>query len=612
MIEINSLDRVKEVFEDSHEFLKQHRSRRAFGGDNISQQLYFDDVKFTTPIIIGQLEMVNPSVTNLRRITGTEYYSVVPHIVFAGGDYSLIHFSSFKSHTMHDGPILNQQGQWANEVDLNIQFVGGTFKGPIRFTHSRIGNITFIGGVFEEPVVLDRGVYGIVSILGGEFKKGIYLGKNNLFTNEQPFLPPPTGFVMPVWTSTYDGIFSQVTISKKNEGDVTVSSCIVRNNVMIDSKDAQISLSGVVCQGTIEIQNGKLNITNAQCDNFQIGQVEQASKLQLSVASCHTNTLTLQGLFTKDTSAAISTHRTNAVLIVRHLNQGSVVFNQLVLSERRENFAEIFVIREAQRLNLTAFQRAAFHNSGSPHWADILQSYEPALREVPTVPQVEVASTITINNSDLGKMTFLNCALSALITFRSSRLTEISLISTLFPVRNWSQDTTFAQQREALFQLAKVYEAGGDSHQARFVKAAEFEAQRLELESQGYSEEGITLWLNQNSNRHGQSWWQALKWLFRIAGICWLVVLPFFKFNLDISDDLTIFLQSVSYFLEFLNPIHKFGFMEDYAIKVAGYKPGCVPERWLAIANTVDVVWRVACAYLIYQFIFAFRKHGRR
>jgi len=609
-MQVESLEDVKRIFEESNDFLKIFPTKRAYGGNNFSYQLLFDDVKFQAPIIFGDAFYGETTILDIRRLTSTQYYHTVPHIVFNSGEFNLIQFRRFKSKSLADAVLLRENEVSLNEVPLNIEIRGGTFKGAVRFTNSRIGNVAILGGIFEEPVSFERGVYGTITIAGGEFKKGVYFGENNLFPSERTFLPPREG-IRP-WTSFKNGIFDTIILNAKNDFVIGLSAVTIKNSLTVDLKQADLVISSILCKDTAQLLNGKISVSGAQFDTLLVGKNGVVSKMQLSISTSHVNTLTFNGLLSKDSSVSVTVLKLNNLNFQGFIGQGSVIWDQLLFTNSKEDWVKIHDVAEAQAFNRSDYFASSFYNeSGMGNWEAILTSFEPALREIPTVESMPNESKLEIVNSDLGKMTFIQCKLDTSLSFENSKLSELSLVGSTFPTDKLLENTDHTQQRSVLYQLRKVFESNGDSLQARRYKAAELNAYRMEINENGIWEEKAALDLNRWSNEHGESWKKALFKMLCIGAPLWLLLtIPFFEIGIDLKENFEVLFQSLSYGIEFFNPIHKLGFVSDYAMNVAGYHKGDIPTYALAFGNVIDGLWRIVSAYLIYQLIAAFRKHG--
>lgn len=224
-----------------------------------------------------------------------------------------------------------------------------------------------------------------------------------------------------------------------------------------------------------------------------------------------------------------------------------------------------------------------------------------------TISKVKLNDFICFENSDLGKTTFIDCDFSnQTMYFDSSKITEIALAGANLPnpPNINSRSGKKYQKRLALSQIKKVYQNMGDNVTALKYQAEEH-ANYLSTLNPGW--EKINLWLNQQSNRHGQSWQRALGVLLIGSSIFYTAYCLALGFHIDLSiNGINKFLRNAAYFLEFLNPIRKSDFLPKALIGISE------EYRLPTAAIIIDSLSKLFSAYLIYQFIAAFRKHGKK
>lgn len=221
--------------------------------------------------------------------------------------------------------------------------------------------------------------------------------------------------------------------------------------------------------------------------------------------------------------------------------------------------------------------------------------------------------TIRISQSSLGKTEFIDCPLADFrFEFNHSKVTDCFVSGDSIPIRNVhiigteTNSIEEHQQKASFFnQFKKIFEAQGDIYHATQFQAKWADEQRNLLELIHQKEKGwfnttfSDLWilkLNKWSNLHGESWPRAFGWIVGLGLVFYLIYLLSigrlftpneFDFNL------------VGYYFEFLNPAHKFNFINE----------GNTASGWNVF---IDIAWRIIVAYLIYQFIAAFRKHTKK
>ena len=220
-----------------------------------------------------------------------------------------------------------------------------------------------------------------------------------------------------------------------------------------------------------------------------------------------------------------------------------------------------------------------------------------------TIAKLSIKEGLTIQNSDLGKTTFIDCNFSLQkMYFDSSKITEIALAGVLLPEPKEIISLT-GQERLALSQLKKVYRNMGDSVNAAKYQAHELETYRGTLKWGG---EKVNLSLNNWSNRYGLDWVKSLRILVIGVTLFYSAYCFALGFSIVVSiNGILLLIKNAGYFLEFLNPIRK---SELYKTLVPGMDESNVPVS----AIFIDSVSKIFTAYILYQFIAAFRKHGKK
>jgi hypothetical protein len=222
---------------------------------------------------------------------------------------------------------------------------------------------------------------------------------------------------------------------------------------------------------------------------------------------------------------------------------------------------------------------------------------------------IGLTENLEFTNSDLGKTTFINCDFFyRKLLFRSSKITEVALAGSRFPqpgnIISGRSDDSVKQRRLAFSQIKKVFETRGDNIEAGKYQAEELNVYYSELK---FGWEKINLGFNKYSNNHGQSWERPLILLI-LSGVLFYTI---FCLSLGVTFDFSLtglkeFGRLACYFFEFINPIRKSDFLPKEILQPAG-EPN-IP----ALAFLVDNVSKIFTAYLVYQLIAAFRKHGKK
>lgn len=216
-----------------------------------------------------------------------------------------------------------------------------------------------------------------------------------------------------------------------------------------------------------------------------------------------------------------------------------------------------------------------------------------------------------IRFSDLGRINFIDSDFSDFkLFFYSTKLSEIYLAGSKLPKRVYAIDIGRSrkdqkhQERIANSQLKKLHEQQGDLLAANEYFANEMNAYYHSLDWKRQPWEKFPLFLNKLSSNHGQSWIRALITTLVISVIFYFIFcvsLEYYPANPFNEQNVKAFIKLSSFYLEFLNPIHKLeSFSELYQQKNID-----------SISRFIDGISRIFIAYFVYQLIQAFRKHGR-
>lgn len=225
-----------------------------------------------------------------------------------------------------------------------------------------------------------------------------------------------------------------------------------------------------------------------------------------------------------------------------------------------------------------------------------------------TISRATLINELQIENSDLGKTTFIDCDFSKnRMQFDSSKITDIGLAGALLPkpdnIRS-KDESDVKQKRLALSQLKKVYEMMGDNLSAGEYRAVELDTYRSMPIS---AWEKFNLGLNKITNDHGLRWDYALGCITIVAAIFYTLYCSALGFSLEFSSNgWSLFWSNSSYILEFINPVRKSDFLPKALLGISD--PKLIPKS----AIIVDGISRILMTYLLYQFIAAFRRFGKK
>jgi hypothetical protein len=241
-----------------------------------------------------------------------------------------------------------------------------------------------------------------------------------------------------------------------------------------------------------------------------------------------------------------------------------------------------------------------------------------------TISNLKLTKQLNVINSDLGKLTFINCDFSKnTLVFQSSKITDIALVGSLFPENIIPRVdlTEFPKQKRLAWgQIKKVYENRGDLVESGRYLAKEM---NLHLDSLSWRRdfwEILNLFVNKWSNNHGQSWKRGFISTLIIAILFYSMYCYSLGYSLNFSFSLAskdTFWELVSFLPEFINPIHKADYIANELQKYEQLKSGLsltdlkdypLPRN----ARFIDTISRIFVGYCVFQLIAAFRKYGKK
>ena len=228
--------------------------------------------------------------------------------------------------------------------------------------------------------------------------------------------------------------------------------------------------------------------------------------------------------------------------------------------------------------------------------------------------------TFRIAQSSLGKTDFTDCDLRGFrFEFNNAKITEVFMSGGRVPEdkiviysKNNDEEKNLLRREEQKVsvynQLKKIFDGQGDIYLSTHfqAKTAEHQEKVLTLSRKEERKAGgeffsttfwdiITFRLNGFSNRHGESWGRAFLFTAGVAGLFYLL------FLLSIGR----LLKSTAFdwelagkYFTYLDPTHKIDFIAHANLNFVSY--------------LTDFLSRIFVGYGIYQFISAFRKHGRK
>ncbi len=248
-------------------------------------------------------------------------------------------------------------------------------------------------------------------------------------------------------------------------------------------------------------------------------------------------------------------------------------------------------------------------------------------------PQYVNSPIVIFDQSSLGKAEFTDFDFEGFeFSYNNSKITETFISGGTLPktieipklIEEDSPTDYYIQKVGAYNQFKKVFESQGDNFQSTYFQAKAAENQALLLKEQKKSIliknkessknwfqkiktwinisffshnafERLTFWFNKISNRHGESWVQALKFIFFISIIffnlyCWLSR----KYELTNNISWNDFEKILGDYVSFLDPTQK------------------IKEDINGLGKLAIFVSKIFIGYGIFQLIAAFRKHGKK
>lgn len=403
-------------------------------------------------------------------------------------------------------------------------------------------SISFSNCVFGEGVSIENINIESVQFLKGEFRKDVSIAQNCVINS----------------LNIYNCQFKNVDIKYNQISSLVIDYSHFDNFKIIDIKSKKISIRVVSAKEFLieEIETEKIYLNNKlsehdkseepTIENLVFNFSEKADKMSAYIRQLKLNKLTIKGLLASKTT----------------------VFKNLKISH---------------------LSFSNFSNEGKINFQNIV---------------LNPNSTLTIEESNLGKTEFNNLDATKANYFKiiKSVFSELSLISTILPLKIISDDTintkNYGELRDAYRQLKQVYSKQGDKFNEMLATQKEFDVYFRSLRWKVNTSDKIVLFLNRLSNRYGLS----VSWSFWSTVITSLILYTLYCFFLgySIGNDYSLFKKIMSYFIEFINPIHK----PDYIADSLNMKNTPIARIWEGVS-------RIILGYFIYQFIQAFRKFGK-
>jgi len=228
-----------------------------------------------------------------------------------------------------------------------------------------------------------------------------------------------------------------------------------------------------------------------------------------------------------------------------------------------------------------------------------------------TIPE---GGTLGIHSSNLGRTEFITCDFSqATLEFENSRLTEVFVAETDFPVRVvLRKEVNHVQAQLAFGQLRTAFDKQGDTVRALEYQSREIEAHYHNIRSFWRKRAPflhftkLNLGLNRLSNDFGRDWGRGIVFAIVIgltcfAGLVWTTQ------EYSIHGHWQFDHHLIASFVRFMNPLR---FFDLETLFTQNGKQPYVTLTWGSYV--MDFLGRISLAYAYYQTIQAFRRYGRK
>jgi hypothetical protein len=227
---------------------------------------------------------------------------------------------------------------------------------------------------------------------------------------------------------------------------------------------------------------------------------------------------------------------------------------------------------------------------------------------------IEKKTKITIQNSDLGRTSFIDCDLRLFnrFEFLNSKMLELFIAGSEMPQEiyiphDYQNSKLLEQKRLGFSQFKSVYEKQGDNIRAWNYKAKELETYRLQLRQQktfNNLPERFNLGVLKFTSYYNTNWLRPL--IFTLIISLFLFSIYCLLLGNTLGKDLNLFWKNFSFVGEFINPIHRAETLENN-LRV-------FPENNISVslARFVNYLSRIIIAFMVYETIQSFRRHGRR
>ncbi len=223
--------------------------------------------------------------------------------------------------------------------------------------------------------------------------------------------------------------------------------------------------------------------------------------------------------------------------------------------------------------------------------------------------------SLQISYSDLGKTHFYNCDFGGKggkIDFAHSRIQDIVILGHEFPCRIVTASSLQRDHESELMllsQLSGVFQKNNDIANEIGYRGLALDALRKQKNYRRRAD-GFAIWLNKVSNNHSDGLGRSFFVLFAFSIVLYLIYVYLRGYTMGNDWKTTWFI--IGNYFEFLSPIHKANYLMPGAYFMDRKEYNIVTEQVPGYIYFISGISKIIISYLIYQFIQAFRKYGRR
>lgn len=507
----------------------------------------------------------------------------------------------------------------------------------------------------------DNCTFGLITIQGKSECRDIYISKTCKASQITVFRESKIGSIYIADKCRVNNI----SVSNSQCGDISLSNNSYNANIDIDEKSrfSKITISGRSLSdsisidrettgdqitigydsncGLLEISHSRVNevflyyntsslhLYNAQVPLMRLSNCflhellwQAGTRGEIYIVGGTINYLNLyQTAILKDAVLSLINVQLYIVRLQEILVQGQLVLRNLRPATKPFEWQPVILkqLLKMKAANDTGSLPLSVLEAGLQQLTDLEQNYRQNIEKLHSSFKNDELPLFRVVDSSLSKTEITGSDLEAFhFEYRDSKLLETFFSGTKLPkdkIKIYNKDITMAlpslayhEQKVSIYnQLKRIYDNQGDIVEATWYHAKAMDNQERLLkekykqdEAQWFGEQWfdlMTFRLNKVSNNHGESWRNALRFICIIT----LVMYSLYYVSLHYTEPFSFKATDrfVKHYFIFLDPTHKF----DFHVKDAQL-------WWLPVF--IDFIGRILLAYGIFQFISAFRRHGRK